>query len=43
LAKQLQLNPETVYHIFQLIHKESIRRQTEVMNKNEVDNTSANV
>lgn len=43
LAKQLQLNPETVYHIFQLIHKESIRRQTEVMNKNEVDNTSTNV
>jgi chorismate mutase len=33
LANQLQLNPETIYQIFQLIHKESIRRQTEVINK----------
>jgi len=33
LAQQLQLNPEIIYQIFQLIHAESIRRQTEVMNK----------
>lgn len=33
-AKELNLTPEMVYQIFQLLHKESIRKQTEVMNTN---------
>jgi chorismate mutase len=34
-AKELNLTPELIYQIFQHIHAESIRRQTEVMNSKE--------
>jgi chorismate mutase len=34
-AKELNLKPELVYQIFQHIHAESIRKQTEVMNSKE--------
>jgi chorismate mutase len=34
-AREMNLTPELIYEIFKLIHVESIRRQTEVMNSKE--------